>query len=299
MEKKYERLLEAYFAGTLSQAEQEEMNALLASDSDFAAEFAWQKSVASAIRLGVQNDPLTIKLSDLERRFRFRKVIIQISAVAATVVLLISAIWFFNRTDFSENKNPIVAPQDTTQEQPPRPQAAAPQTPDTQNIATTQPPAGTNNPKPQIQNPLQKAVIANFQHFQNTSKYNNAGSVDEKDSLAVKAYRFYNDSAYHQAAQAFKALVQADADNMENRFYYGISLLGDKQFAAAAKTLQPVTEKQGKYQVPAKFFLGMAFTGAGQFKESRQAFQEYLDAPRNNQQFKDLAKNMLKKLPSE
>jgi hypothetical protein len=297
MENRFDSLLEAYFAGTLTQAEQEEMKALMAANPDFAAEFAWQQSVARAILAGTKKDTAYLKLKELEHRFRFRRVIIQISTIAATVVLLISAIWFFNRNDFSKNKNQILTPQDTVQQQPSRPQASVPQTLDSQNIATTKENHGTNKPK-QVQNPLQKDVVANFRHFKNITRYDNAGSTDEKDSLAVKAYRYYNDSAYHQAAQVFRRMVEADTSNMENRFYYGICLLADQQFAAAAEAFQMVTEKQTTYQTPAKFYLGLACTGAGQVKKARQAFESYLAAPRDNRQFKDLTKEMLKKLPN-
>lgn len=312
MENNYERLLEAYFAGNLSQAEQTAMKALLANDPDFAAEFAWRQEVARAVRMGAEKDPTYLKLKELERRFRFRKVTLQISAAAATLVLLILVVKF--APSIFESEKPIATTPDSLLQKPaPALQNPVIQTPTVEKIKQDSIEAAEllkeqerkeeeeRLKKKKLQAAIQKEVFANFDHYPNTSPYNTARGVKEKDSLAMRAYGLYNDKAYKQAAQIFKRVVEADPANVENQFYYGFSLLADKQFAAAAAAFQvTATGEQSLYEAPAKFYLGMAYSGAGEFKAGRQAFQDYLaEPPSKNRQFKDLAENMLKKLPSQ
>ncbi len=320
MENNYERLLEAYFAGNLSQAEQTKMKTLLASDPDFAAEFAWRQEVARAVRTGAEKDPTYLKLKELERRFRFRKLTLQISAAAAALILLILAVKF--APSIFESKNPIATTQDSLFQKP----APALPNPVIQNSAAEKFKQDSIEAaekmkeqerkeqeerlnKKKLQAAIQKAAIqkeifANLEHYPNTSLYNNAAGVKTKDpltTLAMQAYGLYNDKAYKQAAQIFKRVVEADPANVENQFYYGFSLLADKQFAAAAAAFQvTATGEQSIYQASAKFYIGMAHSGAGEFKAGRQAFQDYLaEPPSKIRQFKGLAENMLKKLPSQ
>jgi hypothetical protein len=325
MNTRTEQLIESWFANSLSEAEGTELRQLLAKDPTAAAEFAWQQSLAGAVRTGgLGNDSLNIKLSELERRFRFRRVILQVAAVAAAFTTLIVAIWLINPFSPQHREDQITATGDTLQNPGFIPQVTAPpqNPPSTTELSpqkkmkqdemqakeALQRQQEENRKKRLLRDSIQEEVVANFQHFKNISKYNAAGGVEEDKKMVMNAFALYNEAAekiepaekqaaYKKTIQAFKPIVETDSGNVENRFYYGVALLGDKQFPAAAEAFEQVTEKQGKYQIPAKFYLGMALSGAEQYKAGRKAFQDYLDAPSNNRQFKDLAEKMLKKLP--
>jgi hypothetical protein len=245
---------------------------------------------------------------------------LQVAAVAAAITALVIATWLINPPGPPPGEGQIAGIGDTLQNPGFIPQETAP---------PPNPPSNTEvSPQEQLdqdemqaeealrrqqeeqrkkrllRDSIQQEVVANFRHFKNISRFNAAGGVEEDEEMAMHAFALYNESAemeatYKKTVEAFKPIVEADPGNMENRFYYGVALLGDKQFAPAANAFQPVTEKQGKYQIPATFYLGMALSGAEQYKAGRKAFQDYLNAPNNNRQFKELAESMLKKLPPQ
>lgn len=314
MDTRTEQLIESWFANMLSEAEAAELRQRLANDPDAAAEFAWQQSLAQAVRSGgLGNDPLHIKLHELERRFRFRRVIFQIAAVAAAIAALIVAIWLINPPGPQHNEDQIAAIEDTLQNPGFIPQETVP----TQN-----PPSEELSPKEQLtqdsiqaekamqqqrkqqakrraqQDSLRLDVIAHFQHFRNDTEFNNAGGTGKEKEMAMNAFILYDKKDYRQATQAFKSVVAANPADVQYQFYYGVALLGDQQYESAAKVFRLVTEQESNYQTQAKYYLGLANTGTGQYKAARQAFQDYLAAP-DNRQFKDLAEKMLKKLPTQ
>lgn len=311
MNTRTEHLIEAWFANTLSEPEKAELRQILVSDPEAATEFAWQQSLAHAVsNVSLGTGPLKSQLQELENRFRFRRIIFQVAAIAAVVLALFVAIKLLDKPGALPSQGPIAATEDTLSNPgfipkvtPPDTAAAAPASPqealkqdEKQAAEALQRQQEAQRKKRLLRDSLQQVVVANFPHFRNISKYNTAGGVDEKELKTMQAFALYDAKKYKEAAQAFQPLVEADASNMEIRFYYGVSLLGDQQFEAASKTLPRVTEVQGKYQTPATFYLGMALTGAEQYKEARKSFDAYLAAP-NNRQFKALAETMLQKLP--
>lgn len=78
---------------------------------------------------------------------------------------------------------------------------------------------------------------------------------------------------YAQAAAAFKPVVEKDSGNAQYQFSYAVSLLGNKQYTDAANVFQALTKQESDYQTPAKYYLGLALTGAEKYKSAREAFQ--------------------------
>jgi|GEM_PF-3072297 len=309
MNTRTEQLIEAWFANTLSENEASELRQLLATDPEVAAEFAWQQSLARAVRTGkLGNDSIHNRLNEVERRFRFRQLTFRILAIAAAVSMLVVAIWFFNRPGPAPDEVADISQRDTLETKP-QPVVTTPQ-----DSALLQKEALEREKQAaekelqrqkaeqqrlrKLRDSLKIEVVANFQHFMNDSEFNAAGGVEEGKKMAKEAFILYDDKKYPQAATAFKSVLQNDPANNQYQFFYAISLLGAQQYPAAASILQSLTKQEGDYQTPSKYYLGLALTGAGKYKEARQAFQDYLKAP-NNRQFNSLTKTMLSKLPAE
>lgn len=311
MNTRTEHLIESWFANTLSEAEAAELRQILANDPEAAAEFAWQQSLSHAVRnASLETDALRIKLRDLERRFRFRRIMLQLTALAAVILALVVDVWFMGPQ--SGGGSQIAATQDTLENPGFIPQAPLPSH-DTLPAEDTKPPRADEQDKQQAEKALQQQrdqqrkqralrdslrleVIANFRHFNNKTEFNTAGGVDKEKELAMNAFILYDQKNYAQAVQAFKPVVASAPGNMEYQFYYGVALLGNREYETAAEVFQQVVAQTGNYQTHAKFYLGLANTGAGRYQAARQAFQGYLEAP-NNRQFKILAEKMLQQLP--
>ncbi|MCE7923888.1 MAG: hypothetical protein DYG98_12585 [Haliscomenobacteraceae bacterium CHB4] len=314
MNTRTEHLIESWFAHSLSEAEAAELRQILANDPEAAAEFAWQQSLSHAVRnASLETEAIRVKLREAERRFRFRRIMLQLTALAAVILALLVAVWFINRPDLPYGSDsPIAATQDT-QENPGFIPQAPPPLRDSFPAENTKPQHPDEQDKQQAEKALQQQrdqqrkqralrdslrldVIANFRHFNNKTEFNTAGGIDEEKEMAMNAFILYDQKDYAKAVKAFKPVVASAPGNMEYQFYYGVSLLGNREYEAAAKVFQQVSSQTGNYQTQAKFYLGLSNTGTGQYQAARQAFQAYLDAP-NNRQFKVLAENMLQKLP--
>ncbi|GAB4496148.1 MAG: hypothetical protein OHK0019_27290 [Saprospiraceae bacterium] len=310
MNTRTEQLIEAWFANTLSQNEASELQQLLATDPEVAAEFAWQQSLAHAVRTGkLGNDSIHNHLHKVERRFRSRRLTFRILAVAAAVTALVVAIWFLNRPAPAPDGIPGASKTDTLETKP-QPVVTTPQDSDKLQKEALEKEKKAAEKELQRQKAEQQRlrklrdslnieVVANFQHFMNDSELNAAGGVEEGKKLAKNAFVLYDDKKYAQAATAFKSVLNNDPTNIQYQFFYAVSLLGAQQYESAARNFRVLTKQENDYQTPSKFYLGLALTGAGQYKEARQAFQDYLATPNNRLQFKSQASKMLSKLPVE
>lgn len=310
MNTRTEQLIEAWFANTLSENEASELRQLLATDPEVAAEFAWQQSLAHTVRTGkLGNDSIHDRLHEVERRFRFRHLTFRILAIAAAVSMLVVATWFLNRPAPVSDQVSDTSQKDTLETKP-QPVVTTPQ-----DSALLQKEA-LEREKQAAEKELQRQkaeqqrlrklrdslnieVVANFQHFMNDSEFNAAGGVEEGKKLAKEAFILYDDKKYPQAAAAFKSVLQNDPANNQYQFFYAVSLLGAQQYDAATRSFRTLTKQESDYQTPSKYYLGLALTGAGRYKEARQAFQDYLATPNNRLQFKSQANKMLSKLPAE
>lgn len=310
MNTRTEQLIEAWFANTLSENEASELRQLLTSDPEAATEFAWQQSLARAVRTGnLGNDSIHDQLREVERRFRFRQLTFRILAIAAAVSMLVVAVWFFRtQTEMPAAETPVIVKTDTLGTSP------QPVTTTPQDSALLQKEA-LEREKQAAEKELQRQkaeqqrlrklrdslnieVVANFRHFMNNTDFNTAGGMEEGKKMAKSAFVLYDDKEYAQAVAAFKSALKNDPANTQYQFFYAVSLLGDQQYEVAARNFQALTKQENDYQTPSKYYLGLALAGAGKYKEARQAFQGYLSAP-NNRQFNSLTKTMLSKLPAE
>lgn len=311
MNTRTEQLIESWFSNTLSEAEGTELRQLLANDPAAAAEFAWQQSLSRAVRNGgLGNEPLRIKLNELERGFRFRKVMLRMAAVAAAIAVLIVAIWWVNSPGPQRGSDQAGTPVDTIQSLKVNPPEQNPS-----SAREVSPQENADQDKINAEKEMQRQrdeqaqrraqrdslrldVVANFRHFRNETEFNTAGGVAKEKEMAMNAFMLYDKKEYGQAALAFKPVVEANPADYQNQFYYGVSLLGSQQYETAAKVFRLTAGQESAYQTRAKYYLGLAYTGAGEYKTARQAFQDYLSAP-DNRQFKSLAEEMLKILPQQ
>ncbi len=127
---------------------------------------------------------------------------------------------------------------------------------------------------------LQSVVADNAREYPNKMKFKSLGD----EALAVpesviKAFSFYDQQQFGDAAKALQTLVEANADRLDYRFYWGVSLVKDKQYPAAVDALTPVAQSQDEKRVPALYYLGLACAGAGNKDCARQNLKAYLDSP--------------------
>lgn len=96
MEKDKEQLIEAYFSGTLTQAQQKELEWLLHNDSDFSESFNFEKEVHETI---VYNERQVLKSRFRNLDKSEAKPVRKLTPwwyAAASVLLLVSVVWFFS-----------------------------------------------------------------------------------------------------------------------------------------------------------------------------------------------------------
>ncbi|MCW5924152.1 MAG: tetratricopeptide repeat protein [Saprospiraceae bacterium] len=322
MENRYEHLLEAYFANTLNEAEKQEIKILLATDTEFAAEFAWQQSLARSIRTQTEKDPFDQKLKELERRFRFKRLILQITAIAASIALIIFAYLSIppvaepNKEQVLQNQQERMGKAEEPSIQPAPNTTTAPDANQAQEQAEKERQQAERMMQQQRRQQLENArqdsllrqkMVANFEYFGNESEYNTAGSASDSKQLALIAFAIYNDilkgeDKHKEAVAAFKKLVAVSPDNSEFQFYYGIALLGNKQYKEAIEPFDKVSRDDNtneNYQTNAFYYLGMAHAGTGNYSKARAAFQKYLDMGGANKRFGKKASAMIEQLPDK
>ena len=147
---------------------------------------------------------------------------------------------------------------------------------------------------------LQAIAESNFRYYPNKLPFNSLGGPD-KDGETVSqqvldAFQLYNDTTrFRESAQALGAVAAAFPEKLEYRFYQGVALLGDHQYAAAAAALQPLTETDNTYNTPALYYLGLAYTGAGDREQARKTLQTYIDS-KDGITFRKQAQNALNAL---
>jgi len=127
---------------------------------------------------------------------------------------------------------------------------------------------------------LQSVVADNAKEYPNKMKFKSLG--DEAQSVpenVIRAFGLYDNHKYSEAAKALQPIVAANADRMDYRFYWGVSLVKSKQYAAAVAVLTLVVQSPDEKKIPAFYYLGLACAGAGDKDCARQNLQAYLDSP--------------------
>jgi hypothetical protein len=143
---------------------------------------------------------------------------------------------------------------------------------------------------------LQTVVADNSTEYSNKMRFKSLGNESEGISAEIMAaFSSYDQGAYSDAAKALQGIVAAHGDRLDYRFYWGVSLVQDKQYAAAVTALNPVAQAQNEYQVPAMFYLGLACAATKDLVCARQNLQAYVDSP-NGVTFRKEAKTVLEAL---
>ncbi|MBC7773840.1 MAG: hypothetical protein H7246_00270 [Phycisphaerae bacterium] len=127
---------------------------------------------------------------------------------------------------------------------------------------------------------LQSVVADNTKEYPNKMKFKSLG--DEAQAVpenVIRAFGLYDEQKYSEAANALQPIVAANADRMDYRFYWGVSLVESKQYAAAVTALTPVAQSQDEKKIPALYYLGLACAGKGDKDCARQNLQAYIDSP--------------------
>jgi len=127
---------------------------------------------------------------------------------------------------------------------------------------------------------LQSIVADNAKEYPNKMKFKSLGA----ESLTVpenviSAFGLYDNQNYSEAAKALQPIVATNADRIDYRFYWGVSLVKSKQYAAAVAALMPVVQSQDEKKIPGYYYLGLACAGSGDKDGARQNLQAYLDSP--------------------
>lgn len=132
-----------------------------------------------------------------------------------------------------------------------------------------------------IQEPgIQSVVADNAKEYPNKMKFRSLGDeAQEVPAAVIQAFSLYDQGMYGEAALALQPIVTANADRMDYRFYWGVSLLMDKQYAAAVSALSPVAQSQDERRIPALYYLGLACAATGDKACALQNLQAYIDAP--------------------
>lgn len=142
-------------------------------------------------------------------------------------------------------------------------------------------------------------VAGNYVHYPNKMPFRSLGGPTDKDEKVpqdvLDAFRLYDNAERPaDAARALAGIVTTYPERLDYRFYYGVALVGDKQYAAAATALQPVTAAENTYKTPAFYYLGLALAGAGDQPGAARALHAYLDTPGEVLTYREQAANVLK-----
>lgn len=141
---------------------------------------------------------------------------------------------------------------------------------------------------------LQTLVAENATAFPNNLTYKNlAGETTGFSTEAIDALSLYDKGKYAEAALALEPIVNANAERMDYRFYWGVSLIKNKQYSEAVAALTPVTQRPGEQNIPARLYLGFACAGTGDKDCARQNLKAYMEAQQADPKRKKQAKIVL------
>ncbi len=127
---------------------------------------------------------------------------------------------------------------------------------------------------------LQSVVADNTKEYPNKMKFKTMGGEAEAvPETVIKAFELYDNQAYDEAAKALQPIVAANADRMDYRFYWGLSLVLSKQYPAAIPALTPLVQSQDERRIPALYYMGLACAGVGDEDCARQNLQAFIASP--------------------
>lgn len=286
MKDRAEQLIESYFDKDLSPDEIAELKDLLRADSALAQDVVLRLRLSRHAGLAGRHNPLKERLRKTQNNmpvkggFRFKQVLL---AASLLLLLIVSAV-FLLKYSAGQKPAPIV-------EKPAAP-AVNVVPPDKQETAEmpaiappVTPPAGNNTPSapaPVIEKPVipVDTLINNyFKHYPNKVTLVVAGVEDTVPSAVSEAFAVYDRRNYHAAVPRLKSLVTLYPDKYVYKFYYGVALVGDKQFKPAIEPLTQLTRFENDYRASALYYLSLAYAGTGQRARAKQTLDAYLADP--------------------
>jgi tetratricopeptide (TPR) repeat protein len=143
---------------------------------------------------------------------------------------------------------------------------------------------------------LQSVVAKNAVEYPNKMKFKSLGDAAESvPENVIQAFAQYDKAQYREAALDLQAIVTSNPDRMDYRFYWGVSLVKNKQYSEAVEALTPIIQSQDERKIPAHYYLGLACAGKGDKACARQNLQAYVDSP-EGVTFRKAAKAVLEAL---
>lgn len=297
MENRLEHLTESFLNADISPQEEAELKSILQADSSRATEFGYQLHLARHSDLAGRHDPLKARLRMEEARLSsggrssFRWITGSVCVLATALVLFF--LWKEPKVVPSERATaPSVAASDSSGTQPAVP-VKAPEGPAMKPVPAGSPPP--RRPTPFHADP-DSLLNRYFKHFPNKVTIPVAGVEDTIPQAVAEAFRYYDERKYHEAAPRFKNIVQDFPTESSYKFYYGVSLIGDKQYKPAIDPLQYLTRFDNEYRAPSKYFMALAFIGTGRYDEAKRVLSSYLGDAYGGQ-YRNNAKELLRELP--
>lgn len=132
-----------------------------------------------------------------------------------------------------------------------------------------------------LQNPdIQEVVTENTQDYPNKMTFKSLGHTTQTvPNDVLKAFARYDQADYPAAAKAFQPVVAMYPEQLDYRFYWGVALVKSKAYSEAISALDMVASAENEYQIPAKYYLGLAQASTGDVANARQNLEVYLGSP--------------------
>jgi hypothetical protein len=250
-------LIEKYFTGSLTAAEQQLLEQRLETEPAFKAAFDFQVKLAHTldatrtqeIKAMLQEEAKQLDAAEArpvllteEQEMRIiRKNRPKLYALAAAVAFLLIAAWFFLRPE----------------------------------------PTGDD------------LYAAAFTEYKNDF----VGRGDTEAELLKQANTAYAEKRFEPAADAFAQLALAHPDNSGYAFYQGLSLLQSDGFDSALPVLEKIAaQPASSYRYEALWYIALTHTRAGRFDQARSAIDQYL-SHNGKIRYEQDAKKLKKQLP--
>ena len=93
--------------------------------------------------------------------------------------------------------------------------------------------------------------------------------LERGTDIVENPYYFYESGQYDKAIVALK-----DLDGLPARFYLGLCLVATVEYQDAIIAFQEVSQKSGKYQNPAKWYLALSFIKVERFGEAQPVLED-------------------------
>ncbi|MCC7465427.1 MAG: tetratricopeptide repeat protein [Saprospiraceae bacterium] len=95
----------------------------------------------------------------------------------------------------------------------------------------------------------------------------------------IQAFALYDKQQYPQAATALEAVVDTYPDNIDYRFYWGVTLIQTGQYSRAVQALEPIAQSANDYRTVSWYYLGLAYAGNKETDKAKSYLRQYIDAP--------------------